>query len=211
MSRKASKANKSKRLPPPPSNQIPALQVRKFEFKTLEGQLATARQHPFHGCWVIKDWQEHGITPVIVSRMISSNEYFVGNFLVDLYCLGVKSCYVRSFTNPKAVARFVDKVTFNTAIPCSVELAHEIIYGAIEFAAQFEIQPDVNFERCKWLLDPPDVHPRTHGVQFGKDGKPYFIAGPNDDIYKMRAVLDKLERTAGQGNFDFLIPFPAPE
>lgn len=40
-------------------------------------------------------------------------------------------------------------------------------------------------------------------ITFGRNGKPFFIAGPNDNVAR---VLRQLEKTAGVGNFDFLAP-----
>lgn len=194
-----------KRLPPPSPNQIPASQVRKFQLNSAEDYLQNARQAPFYGCWVMDGWQDEGITPVVVSRILSPEEYLVGVFLVDLYCLGVKDCLVRLVGNPRAVKRIVQTAILGKPVLCSIELAHEIIYGAVEFAAKYELKPCQDFENCQLLLDPPDAHPRTQGVEFGKDGKPFYISGPKDDFYKSRAVINTLMRTVGEGNFHYLV------
>ncbi|MFN3308125.1 MAG: hypothetical protein ACK44E_02870 [Anaerolineales bacterium] len=194
-----------RRLPPPPPNQIPASQVRKFQLNSVEDLLQSARQAPFHGCWVMDGWQDEGMTSVVVSRILPRGEYLVGVFLVDLYCLGVKDCGVRLVSNPRAVERAIQQALLGKPVRCSIELAHEIIYGAVEFAAKYELKPCQDFEKCQLLLDPPDAHPRTQGVKFGKDGTPFYISGPNDDFYKSRAVINTLMRTAGEGNFHYLV------
>lgn len=60
-------------------------------------------------------------------------------------------------------------------------------------------------KRSDLMLDPPDAHPHTNGVTFGKDGKPFYISGPYDSEMKSRFVVDTLMRTCGPGNFDHLI------
>jgi len=40
-------------------------------------------------------------------------------------------------------------------------------------------------------------------LEFGKDGKPFFIAGHDDNI---DFIVRKLERAVGEGNFHFLLP-----
>ena len=42
-------------------------------------------------------------------------------------------------------------------------------------------------------------------VEFGKDGKPFFISGPYD---KVDSVISKLEKAVGKGNFTFLAGMP---
>jgi hypothetical protein len=91
----------------------------------------------------------------------------------------------------------------------SVELAHEIVYGALEYARKYGFEPHPDFTRlhADQVLDSPDMHPHSHHVAFGKDGKPFFISGPYDDKYKINRILQTLERTAGEGNFHYLAGF----
>ncbi len=207
---KRSKTTTKKRrlLPPPPTNQIRASQIRKIQFDDLDTLLQTAQQYPIYGCWVMEDWQEQGMTPVAVCRIISPVKYLLGSFVVDLYCLGVKDCLARILSSPQSVNRFVERLMIGQPLPCSVELAHEIIYGSIEFAAKYEFTPHPDFEKFRLLLDPPDAHPRNNGVEFGKDGKPFYIMGPNDTPYMSQQVMNKLSKTAGEGNFHFIVPLP---
>ena len=63
-----------------------------------EGELRPiqqARNYPLEGCWVQSGWQEAGLAVVVVAREQPNGLLVVGNFLVDYYCLGVKSCFVR--------------------------------------------------------------------------------------------------------------------
>ena len=47
----------------------------------------------------------------------------------------------------------------------------------------------------------------TGQVEFGKDGKPFFISGPHDNV---DAILRQLERNAGVGKHDFLAQIGGP-
>jgi hypothetical protein len=40
-------------------------------------------------------------------------------------------------------------------------------------------------------------------VPLGKDGKPYFVAGPYDDA---RKIMAKLEKAVGRDGFHFIMP-----
>ena len=40
-------------------------------------------------------------------------------------------------------------------------------------------------------------------VEVGKNGKPFFVAGPYDNATH---IIKQLEKTAGPGNYDYLIP-----
>ena len=92
-------------------------------------------------------------------------------------------------------------------LPISPALAHEIIYGGIDYAARFRFRPHRDFPRSSQILDPPDRHPSTGEVEFGHEGKPLYIEGPHDNA---KAILRQLARTAGEGNFDFVVLMSDP-
>jgi len=132
--------------------------------------------------------------------------------MIDLYCLGIKDAYVKSDVSPRKFESLLPKLCSNEPEKCSIELAHEVIYGAMEYAGKFGLQPSPTFQETQadMLLDPPESHPRLDHVAFGKDGKPFYISGPYDNERKIKFVVDTLARTAGEENFEYLIGFGNP-
>ena len=189
--------------------QIPISQVRKVTLAAPLEALRNARQYPILGCWIMQGWQEGGLTPVVIARQQNDGQVLYASYLVDLYCLGVKDVIVNANFARKRFERSLPKLCMQEPEAISVELAHEIVYGALEYARKYGFEPHPDFTRlhADQVLDPPEAHPRTHKVQFGKDGKPFFATGPYDDEYKIKRILQTLERTAGEGNYHYLIGF----
>jgi hypothetical protein len=157
---------------------------------------------------------------VIVIRK-ESNRYLWCSYLIDYWCLGVKDAM-----GPKKI----DRSTFEEMLgeisdrfgqefrEITLEQARAIVYGANclqqrfarEYAAKFGLQPHWDFEKAKAYLGEPgsDDLAVTEGAplasEFGRDGKPLFVAGPYDNAL---AVLARSRTTAGEGNFDFIAPF----
>ncbi len=153
------------------------------------------------------DWKNSGITPVIVAREQAADKVIFAVCLVDLYCLGVKDAYANADFSRKHFERKLPKMCTGAPEECSVELAHEIIYGGLEYARRYGFDPHPDFTRqmADRVLDPPDAHPRKHKVEFGKDGKPFYVSGPYDDERKSKNIVNTLMRAAGEGNFDYII------
>lgn len=153
------------------------------------------------------DWKESGITPVVVAREQSPDKVIFAVPLMDLYCLGVKDAYANADYSRKQFERKLPQMCAGAPEECSIELAHEIIYGGLEYARRYGFDPHPDFTRqmADKVLDPPDAHPREGKVEFGKDGKPLFASGPYDDEHRINKVINTLMRTAGEGNFDYLI------
>ncbi len=195
------------------NSQLPVSQLRKIVLTGPRYHLERAREYPLHGCWVYKDWKQSGIAPVVVARRQPDDRVLYGVYLIDLYCLGIKDCYTRTDISPVQFERDLPQMCAQEPEACPVEFAHELIYGAMEYAKGygFDPTPEFNGSLGDKILDLPDAHPRTHGIEFGKDGKPFFAAGPYDDERKINRTLNTLHRTAGEGNFDYLVGFGGPE
>lgn len=195
-----------KPLLPKVNSQIPISSIRPIKILGPRYYLQRAREYPILGCWVMKGWQEAGITPVVVARQQEEDKVLFTVCLVDLYCLGVKDAYANADISLSKFQSGLPKMCSNEPEPCSVELAHEIIYGGLEYAERYGFKPHLDFTNqfCDQVLDPPETHPRTNNVAFGKDGKPFFVAGPYDDKRRTNSVINTLLRTAGEGNFDYL-------
>jgi len=175
---------------------------------TAPRQIRQARNYPIEGCWTSSDWEEGGLAIVVIARRQPDGNLVFGTYLVDYYCLGLKNTDCDADVPPGRFHRdFLPQVFSATGPPVDISaaLAHEIIYGGIEYAAQFGFRPHADFKRSRYVLDPPDLHPRTGEVEFGRDGQPFFVAGPYDNT---DAILRQLTRTAGEDNFHYMAQIP---
>jgi hypothetical protein len=161
-----------------------------------------AREYPIFGSWIMKGWQESGITPVVIARQQSPDKVIFASYLVDYYCLGVKDALCNGDFPLKRFNNNLPELCSGNPEACDIGLAHELVYGAIDFARCYGFEPHPDFELAGMVLDPPGTYPSKHELEFGKDGKPLFISGPRDDA---EAIVNKLLRTAGEGNFDYLV------
>ena len=80
-----------------------------------------------------------------------------------------------------------------------------MIYAAIDYAGQFGFTPEKDFAQSQFLLAPRGELKEPYDLTFGRDGKPFFVAGPYDNA---RQIIKQLEKTAGPGNFDYLVMAP---
>jgi len=194
---------KDKRKPRKPKVDLMAGMPRPkpISFRGTIQHLEQARDLPILGCWVMVGWQEQGITPVIVARLKADNRVVYGAFVVDIYCLGVKNALWKTDVSRNRLDRDLFRMCSGTPEACEASLAHEIIYGAVDYARRYGFEPHRDFAKAVLVLDPPAVHARIHHVEFGHEGKPLFVSGPYDNA---RAIVNQLMRTAGEGNFDYI-------
>lgn len=165
-----------------------------------------ARKLPIYECLINEGWEDEGFAHITVSRKHVNGNLSWGVFLVDTYCLGIKDCFYM-FNEPESVYQeqmeaFQNDFEIET---CDYPLAHNIIYGAEEFAGHFEFSPHKDFKVAQYILEEDDDSIEIIDIDFGKDGKPLYVSGPYDDLAKRDRILATLTRTAGLGNFHFVM------
>ena len=78
--------------------------------------------------------------------------------------------------------------------------------NSIDYAAQFGFEPHKDFELTQNMLAPRGEFMAKYELKFGqKNGKPLFILGPHDNATE---ILKQLEKTAGPGNYDYMVMTP---
>ena len=167
-----------------------------------------ARDFPLVECWISADWQKDtpGLVEIIVARQQPDDTICFGVYLVDKLCLGLKNTFARANFTPARYQHEVQTI-FQDRRPqaCSSELAYQMIYESIEYAAQFGFTPDKDFELTQYMLAPRGEFNASYKLKFGQKGKPLFIAGPRDNATE---ILKQLEKTAGPGNYDYIVMAP---
>src|SRR2546427_11187596 len=178
-------------------------------FTSLPSQaiIRRARSFPLFECLISASWQKDnpGLVEIVLARQQPDGDICFGVYLVDKYCLGLKNTFANAgFSHTRYQNEVRNRIFHETKRQeCQVELAHQMIYASIEYAAQFGFQPDKDFALNQYILEPRGELEEPYQLTFGRNGKPFFIAGPNDNVAR---ILRQLEKTAGTGNFDFLAP-----
>jgi hypothetical protein len=180
---------------PPSSSRSPRQHVRH------------ARDYPIYECWINDDWAEPEIlNQVIVAREQPDGDIVFGVYLVDKACLGLKNTFFGAGFSlvqyrKEVVAQVADSQDIS---PCPPQLAHQVIYQAIDYAARFGFKPTRDFRDSQYVLAPRGTYEEAYEIDFGVDGRPLFVAGPYDNA---RAIIRRLERTAGPGNYNYVAVF----
>ncbi len=143
-----------------------------------------------------------GLGLVLVARS-TANRFQVCAYLVDYWCLGVKDV-----NGPKQMDRIkYDNFIFNNyqRYPdgyeeITLQQAQDIVFGSVEYAAKLGLKAHPDFAQAREHLG--EWSGKTD-LEFGQEGKPFFIAGPYDNPSK---IVHTLTQTVGEGNFHFIAP-----
>ena len=158
-----------------------------------------ARALPIYECLINTEWDEGGLATIFIARRHSNGNITFGSYLVDLLCLGVKDTgFWFNVTETKYQDFKRDISNEIEYVECDYALAHNIIFGAIEFAGEYGFSPHPDFNFTKYILEEDDENIELIDIEFGRDGKPFLVTSPENDFAREVAILEK---TAGPGNY----------
>ena len=160
-------------------------------------------QLPFHECFVNEGWQEKGMATLVISKKMPSGKLIVATYLIDSYCLGLKDTFYKFALDEFGYSDFLDQLNEQQGmIKCDLNFAHNIIYGAIDYAQELGFTPNKDFKITEYLLDSDLIDDGIDELVFGMNGKPTFIAGPYDNA---KMIVSTLEKNVGTGNYEYII------
>jgi hypothetical protein len=174
------------------------------------GLLRASGDWPLYECLLAEEWQEeHAITQILVARRSSSGQIAIGTFLVDLGCLGVKSAFGRLFNTRQEYEELRNGLmSRQDMIKADLNLVAKIVREAIAYAQDLGFKPDPDYRDAMLVLGDADPDACDVPIPLGKDGKPFFIAGPYDDVDR---IMAKLTRRLGPDGFHFLFAIGGDE
>ncbi|MEM9216721.1 MAG: DNA-binding response regulator [Cyanobacteria bacterium P01_F01_bin.150] len=155
------------------------------------------------------DVKSNGLSQIFILRVDDRNHHWVSSYLIDCWCLGIKDTLGPRQVTLKQYERMVEETEerFGQNLrEITLEQALSVVYGAEDYARGLGFEPHSDFRRSRAHLGPrPDP---LIDIEFGKDGKPFYISGPYDNPEKIMATLQK---SMGEGNFDYIAGIGPPD
>ena len=144
-----------------------------------------ARQLPIYNCYVNSSWVETGLTSLVVSRQHKNGNFTLGYYFIDTYWKGLfKSGTYFNFTKAQLdeLVGFIIKGMEDKYMIVEIDysLAHNIIYGGLEFAEKKGYSPGKGFELSRYILEENDGKIEYIELSFGKNE---FREEGDDDIF----------------------------
>ena len=146
----------------------------------------------------------------MVARSQHNDKILFGEYLVDYLCLGIKNSSYASDVSREGFLNEVIPFLYMGEPPLDIDvnLAHEIVWGAVEYAQRIGFDPPRDFQESSRILEPADALPRSGSMKFGHMGAPLYRPFANDN---QAAIIGKLIEVVGLGNFYYVPNGDIPE
>jgi hypothetical protein len=184
---------------------VSAFKSRQSATTSPESILHEARTFPVLECWISEGWKGggSGLVQILLARQQPNRKICCGSYLIDQYCLGLKDTFAKTNVSPDRYQELYASMDSRMKMTkCPIELVHQMVYAAIDYATQFGFQPQSDWAQSQYVLELRGELEEPYQLTFGKDGKPFFISGPYDNVEQ---IMKQLDKTAGPGNYDVLL------
>ena len=176
------------------------------ENKKTPGGLVFGKDTPVYEALMPRSLFESGIGIVVLSRELRPDRMALSTFLLDVHCLGVKdasfaiqprSTYIAHIQRMNPQQRFEQ-------VPA--ECLRKLVEEAAAYAQSLGFKPHKAYRRACNIFGSIDAGACDRNFEFGREGKPFFTAGPYDTPSRCRSILRTLEKNCGEGNYRFIMP-----
>jgi hypothetical protein len=172
---------------------------------SLKKAIIVAKNSPIEGCLIRKNIFSEGIGTAIVSRKMPNSRLGIGVFLLDVWCLGVKNTYFSVLSEDEYADRIKEINVHETLENIHPSCARKLIEQCINYSDGLGFKPHKDFKISRPLLDDIDLTVCPIQYTFGKDGKPFYVSGPNENLNQSNKIIRTLLQHCGEGNFDYLM------
>jgi len=162
-----------------------------------------------HECLIPTNLFETGLGTVIVTRRTLEGDIAICAFIVDVFCLGVKNALFKVVSEyeyertlkPQIIESNNDVEFENIHQTC----ARKLIEGAVNYANNLGFNSHPDYKNAKNIFGDIDSNVCPIKYIYGKEGKPYYMRGPNESLNDAKIIIDNLSKKCGEGGFDYVV------
>lgn len=162
------------------------------------------RQIPIGRCYMSENLPEEKFGLVVVSRLHQGGRISTAVYMIDMRCMGLTdSVYHLRLDEDdfdEIIHREDDKGMEMEEI--SYNEAHNLVYGAIDYADEAGIAPDPSWALTQYFLEEDDERIPLIHYDFGMNGKHFLLA---KDIDEARRYVPLMRKNLKKGTYDFTI------
>ncbi|HPF00253.1 MAG TPA: hypothetical protein PKY63_06265 [Bacteroidales bacterium] len=165
-----------------------------------------ARTLPIHECLVNDEWNQNQLATVFIVRKHVNGHFTIGNYLVDLKCLGVKDTFFWFNVSADDYEDLKDDLFSKQEMSViSYELAHNIVFAGENFATEIGLKSHPDFYKTtQFILEEDNDNIELIDIEVGDNGVPVFVQGPFDTPDRVYEILETLNKTVGNGNYHYV-------
>jgi hypothetical protein len=172
---------------------------------SLPVRVLRAAYAPIQHCFLTESLFEIGMGTLVLARGATPHHIAVSSFLIDVFCLGIKDVMFESFEREDFEMYMEATDAGSPMVSVDPTFARKLLRDLAAWSQSIGFAPHRDFATVERVFGDVSADSSDAGFRFGRDGKPFYIPGPNDTAPLIRRRIEQLRKYLGDDGFDFEI------
>ena len=172
---------------------------------SLPARVLRAANAPIQHCFLTESLFEIGMGTLVLARGATPHHIAVSSFLIDVFCLGIKDVMFESFEREDFEMYMEATDAGSPMVSVDPTFARKLLRDLAAWSQSIGFAPHRDFAAVERVFGDVSADSSDAGFRFGRDGKPFYIPGPNDTAPLIRRRIEQLRKYLGDDGFDFEI------
>jgi hypothetical protein len=158
---------------------------------------AVGNSYPIERKLLTKSVFDIGMGTLVLARGATSHHIALGSFLIDVFCLGIKDVMFQSLER-ESFERYLDATDAGSPL-VSVDpgYARKLLRDLAAWSQSIGFAPPRDFTAVERMFGEVSADASDAVFRFGRDGKPFYMPGPNDSVPLIRRRIEHLRKYQG--------------
>jgi hypothetical protein len=170
---------------------------------SLPARVLRAAQAPIQCCFLTESLFDGGMGTLIVARGVTPYHVTLSSFLVDVFCLGIKDVMLKS-VDREFLEIYVDAMGVGAPlVSVDPSYARKLLRDLAAWSQSIGFAPHEDFAAVERIFGDVSADASDEVFRFGRDGKPVYIPGPEDNVHLIHRRIEHLQKYLGDDGFNF--------
>ena len=169
---------------------------------SLPVRVQRAADLPIQACFLTEALFDGGMGTLVLARGLTPDRVALSSYLLDTFCLGIKD--VTFETVGGEYFQFYMDATDRVSPLIEVDPAYarKLLRDLAAWSRSLGFAPHRDFATVERIFGDVNADASDAVFQFGRDGKPLYIPGPNDKAPLIRSRIEQRRKHLGDEEFD---------
>jgi hypothetical protein len=170
---------------------------------SLPARVLRAAREPIQHCFLTEEVFEIGIGTLVLARGATPHRLALSSFLIDVFCLGIKDVMFET-VDSEFFAIYMDATDAGSPmVSVDPSDSRRLLRDLAAWSQSIGFAPHPDFAAVEPIFGDVRADASEAVFQFGRDGKPVYIPGPNDTAPLIRRRIAQLQKCLGDDGFGF--------
>lgn len=182
--------------------QVVAQKRRAEEIESsLPARVRRAAQLPIQACFLTEALFDGGMGTLVLARGNTPDRVALSSYLLDTFCLGIKDVTF-DLVEGEYFQFYMDTMDQTSPmVSVDTSYARKLLRDLDAWSRSLGFLPHRDFATVERIFGDVNAEASDAVFRFGRDGKPFYIPGPDDTAPLIRRRIEQLRQHLGDEGF----------